>query len=248
MPHIRLFVESNLASDGVIDLADASAHYLRNVMRAGPGDQILLFNGRDGEWRAVIAETGKRSAQLKVAEQTREQVAGADLWLAFAPVKRGPLELIAGKACELGVSALIPVVTARTNVGRPGVGRVNVARLRAIATEAAEQCGRLDVPEVKAPVNLPSMLADWPAGRTLILCDETGGGAPIATSLAEADPAAPAAFLVGPEGGFEKSELDAITKLPIVRRVGLGPRILRAETAAIAALACWQALVGDRRP
>jgi 16S rRNA (uracil1498-N3)-methyltransferase len=151
--------------------------------------------------------------------------------------------MIAGKACELGVSALVPVITARTNVGR-----LNIARLQTIASEAAEQCGRLDIPEVRAPVDLTALLADWPAGRRLIVCDESGGGRPIAEALAGADPAAPWAVLVGPEGGFEKSELDAIAKRHIFKRVGLGPRILRAETAAIAALACWQALVGERRP
>ncbi len=243
MPRIRLFVESSLASAAAIELAGGQAHYLRNVMRAETGDEILVFNGRDGEWRAAVAEIGKNSLRLEIGARTREQTMGADLWLAFAPVKRGPLELIAGKACELGVSALIPVITARTN--NP---RINVARLQTIATEAAEQCGRLDVPEVGAAVDLAALLADWPAQRTLILCDERGGGTPIAEALAGADPAAPWAVLVGPEGGFEKSELEAVAKLHKVKRVGLGPRILRAETAAIAALACWQALVGERRP
>ncbi len=248
MPRIRLFVESSLASAGSVELAGGQAHYLRNVMRAEPGDEILVFNGRDGEWRAAIAGIGKASVRLEIGVRTREQSPGPDLWLAFAPVKRGPIELIAGKACELGVSVLIPVITARTNAGRTNAGRVNLARLRAIATEAAEQCGRLDVPEVRAPADLAALLAGWPAGRTLIVCDETGGGTPIAEALAGADPAAPWAVLVGPEGGLEKSELEAITKLHIFKCVGLGPRILRAETAAIAALACWQALVGERLP
>lgn len=243
MPRIRLFVESSLASATAIELDAKQAHYLRNVMRAGPGDEILVFNGRDGEWRAAIAGIAKASVRLEIGARTRAQSSAPDLWLAFAPVKRGPLELIAGKACELGVSALIPVITARTNAGR-----VNLARLRAIAIEAAEQCGRLDTPEVRAPVDLTKLLAGWPAGRTLIVCDESGGGTPIAEALAGADPAASWAVLVGPEGGFEKSELEAVAKLHEVKRVGLGPRILRAETAAIAALACWQALVGERRP
>lgn len=242
-PGIRLYIDADLSSDGAIKLADGHAHYLRNVMRVESGSEILVFNGRDGEWRAVIAAIGKASVRLQIEAQTREQSPGPDLWLAFAPVKRGPIELIAGKACELGVSALIPVITARTNVGR-----INRTRLQTIATEAAEQCGRLDVPEVKAPVDLPEFIADWPAERTLVVCDETGGGMPIAEALAGANPAAPWAVLVGPEGGFVKSELEAITKLHIIKRVGLGPRILRAETAAIAALACWQALVGERRP
>ena len=245
MPRIRLFVQSDLATAAAVELAGGQAHYLRNVMRAGPGDEILVFNGRDGEWRAAIAATAKckASVRLEIGVRTREQSSAPDLWLAFAPVKRGPLEMIAGKACELGVSALIPVITARTNIGR-----VRFARLQTIAAEAAEQCGRLDVPEIRAPVDLAVLLADWPTGRTLIFCDESGGGTPIAEALAGADPAAAWAVLVGPEGGFEKSELEAIAKLHEVMRVGLGPRILRAETAAIAALACWQALVGERRP
>lgn len=243
MPLIRLFVDPSLTSGGTLELAGGQAHYLRTVMRAEKGDEILVFNGRDGEWRAAIIGLRKASASLEIVARTRAQTTGPDLWLAFAPVKRGPLELIAGKACELGVSALIPVITARTNAGR-----VKVARLQTIATEAAEQCGRLDVPEVRAPVDLTEFVADWPAGRILMVCDETGGGTPIAEALAGADPAAPWAVLVGPEGGFEKSELEAIAKLHEVKRVGLGPRILRAETAAIAALACWQALVGERRP
>jgi 16S rRNA (uracil1498-N3)-methyltransferase len=208
----------------------------------GAGDEVLVFNGRDGEWRGRIEDLRKKGGALSLVERTRAQERSPDLWLAFAPAKRGTPELVARAATELGVSALQPVTTRRTVVGR-----VNTERLRANAVEAAEQCGRLTVPAVLKPIALDTLLADWPADRRLMLCDETGGGVPIAQALSAQDRAAPWAVLVGPEGGFDPSELDVLGKQPIVTSVGLGPRILRAETAAIAALACWQALVGDWR-
>jgi 16S rRNA (uracil1498-N3)-methyltransferase len=242
MASIRLYVTDDLAAGAAAPLDAKQAHYLKSVMRLGPSAEVLAFNGRDGEWRGRIEALGKKGGALALVKRTRAQENGPDLWLAFAPAKRGAPELVARAATELGVSALQPVTTRRTVVGR-----VNTARLRANAIEAAEQCGRLDVPAVLAPMALTALLADWPKGRRLMLCDETGGGQPLATALAAADRAAPWAVLVGPEGGFDPSELDALGKQPIVTRVGLGPRILRAETAAIAALACWQALVGDWR-
>jgi len=246
LPKIRLYVTCDLAAGAAVALDEKQAHYLRAVMRLAPGDEVLVFNGRDGEWRARIDQLGKKAGALAVVERTRAQETGPDLWLLFAPAKRGSPELVARAATELGVSALQPVTTRRTVVGR-----LNTDRLRANAIEAAEQCGRLDVPAVLKPMALDALLADWPAERRLMLCDETGGGAPVADALSAAErPAAhatPWAVLVGPEGGFDPSELDALGKRPIVTSVGLGPRILRAETAAIAALACWQALVGDWR-
>jgi 16S rRNA (uracil1498-N3)-methyltransferase len=179
---------------------------------------------------------------LAIEQQLRPQTSERDLWLVFAPVKRTRIDAIAEKATELGVCALIPVVTQRT-----AVDRVNVERLRAIAIEAAEQCERLSVPEVRPPVTLGKLLAEWPADRRLLLCAEAGAARPIAEALrAHADGiAAPWAVMIGPEGGFARSELDALAKLPFVMPVGLGPRILRADTAALAALACWQAILGD---
>ncbi|HEX9836481.1 MAG TPA: 16S rRNA (uracil(1498)-N(3))-methyltransferase, partial [Alphaproteobacteria bacterium] len=172
------------------------------------------------------------------------QLASPDLWLVFAPVKRARIDFVAAKATELGVSALRPVLTRHT-----AVERVNVERLRANAIEAAEQCDRLDVPEVAAPVALDALIEDWPAGRRLMLCDESGAAPPVAAALAPfaAAPAAPWAVLTGPEGGFAGSELDALKKREFVTAVSLGPRTLRADTAALAALSCWQALVGDWR-
>ncbi len=242
---LRLFVEAPLAAGRTVDLAPAQAHYVVNIMRRREGESLLLFNGRDGEWRAEVdaARRGRRCTAT-VVEPTRPQAPEPDLWLMFAPVKRAPIDLIARGATELGVSALWPVLTRRT-----AVSRVNLARLRANATEAAEQCGRLTVPECFAPAPLAEALADWPPERRLLVCDESGAGAPVARALTAgtADATAPWAVLTGPEGGLAAAELAALAAVPEVARVSLGPRTLRAETAALAALACWQALVGDWR-
>ena len=239
---IRLFVESDLAAGAPVALDKAQTHYLMHVLRRGAGDVVHLFNGRDGEWRARIERASRGACTATVLEQVRAQRPEPDLWLAFAPVKRAPIDAIATKATELGVSALCPVLTRHT-----AVTRVNLQRLRANATEAAEQCGRLTVPDVREPRTLGEFIAQWPADRSLMLCDETGSAPPVADALGARDAAAKWAVLIGPEGGFAESELDALGKLPFVTRVGLGPRVLRADTAAIAALACLQALVGDWR-
>lgn len=239
----RLFVEADLAAGIEAPLSDAQAHYLRHVMRRADGAEICLFNGRDGEWRATLAGRGKKAAVALVGERTREQAGEPDLWLCFAPVKRARIDYIAEKATELGASVLQPVLTQHT-----AVERVNVERLRANAVEAAEQTERLSVPEVRAPIELARLLADWPAGRRLLMCDESGGGPPIASALGGLDAAAraaPWAIVIGPEGGFAQAELAALRRIKDVVAVGLGPRILRADTAALAALACWQAMVGD---
>lgn len=243
----RLFVEAGLAAGQEVSLDDAQAHYLRNVMRRPEGAPLLLFNGRDGEWRATLSARGKKGAAAEVAERTRPQEPEPDVWLCFAPVKRARIDYIAEKATELGTSVLQPVVTQHT-----AVERVNVGRLRANAIEAAEQTERLTVPEVRESIDLGRLLNGWPAERRLLMCDETGGGPPIADVLRALDDAArkaPWAIVIGPEGGFAEAELAALRRIKNVTSVGLGPRILRADTAALAALACWQALVGDwRRP
>ncbi len=234
---IRLHVTAPLAAQAVISASEDQAHYLLNVMRATPASEVILFNGRDGAWRASVGVPAKRRVEFTVTAQTQLPRREPDLWLAFAPVKR--IEFLAEKASELGVAALLPVFTRHTDVSR-----VNVQRLKANATEAAEQCERLSVPDVHEPVTFDKLLAQWPSGRKLFVLDETGGGIPIASALRVAA-AAPVGFLTGPEGGFAQTELDALRQLPFVTAVGLGPRILRAETAALAALACWQALQGD---
>jgi len=239
-PKVRLFVEAPLAPGAAVPLARDRQHYLVNVMRLGAGSEVAAFNGRDGEWRARLAGSGK-TAGLEAVEQLRPQQAGPDVWLVFAPPKHARLDYLAEKATELGAAALCPVLTRRTVAAR-----VNRDRLEANAREAAEQTDRLTVPTCHDAVPLAKLVADWPAGRRLLLCDETGGGRPVAEALAAAkgDPA-PWAIVTGPEGGFEEGELAMLRRLPGAVGVGLGPRLLRAETAAIAALACWQALLGD---
>lgn len=238
-PKIRLYVGEPLAAGQAVGLDHERAHYLRHVMRLERGESIAVFNGRDGEWTAVIDGFGKGWCSLTVERVLRPQEGAADLWLLFAPLKRGRIDTVAEKASELGVTRLWPVFTRRTDPHR-----VNMDRLRANAVEAAEQCERLTVPELSEPVPLERALADWPDGRVLFFCAESGAAMPIARAVQE-HAGRPAAFLVGPEGGFDTQELDAIRNLPFVVPVGLGPRILRADTAAFAALACWQSLVGD---
>jgi 16S rRNA (uracil1498-N3)-methyltransferase len=236
----RLFVDSPLGPGLAVALSPAQSHYLAGVMRRAVGDGLLLFNGRDGEWRAEISELVRgRQAAAVVVEQTRDQAAEPDLWLLFAPVKRTAVDHMARGATELGVSALMPVVTTHTNAKR-----LNIDRLRTIAMEAAEQCGRLTVPACADPVPLARRLAEWPAERRLLLCDESGGGAPVSEALSQAAPG-PWAVVIGPEGGFAEAEIDAMAALKQTVRVSFGSRILRVETAALAALSCWQALVGD---
>lgn len=242
-PAARLYVEDSLAQEQSVTLDGDRAHYLRNVLRLESGASVALFNGRDGEWQGRIDTVGKRGATVIVGQQRRAQRAEPDLWLCFAPIKKARIDFVAEKATELGVSALQPVFTRHT-----AMTRVNLDRLRANAAEAAEQTERLSVPAVREPVGLDDLLKTWPAGRRLLLADEAGGGQPLATALTGLDETArnsPWAILIGPEGGFARAELDALRKLPFVTAVGLGPRILRADTAALAALACWQALLGD---
>jgi 16S rRNA (uracil1498-N3)-methyltransferase len=241
----RLYVGQELRGGAEILLGEREAHYLRDVMRLEAGDGVAVFNGRDGEWYGVIAGLGKRGAKLIAREQRRPQSAELDLWLVFAPIKRTHIDLLAQKATELGVSALQPIATQHT-----AVERVNAERLTAIATEAAEQCERLSVPRVFPMVTSKELLARWPQERRLLLCAEVGAAMPIADALSShvgVGDRVPWAIMVGPEGGFARTELDALGKLPFVTSVGLGPRILRADTAALAALACWQAILGDGR-
>jgi 16S rRNA (uracil1498-N3)-methyltransferase len=215
---------------------------LRHVLRLGPGAAVAAFNESAGEWLCHLGERGRGRSVLDPIRQIRPPDAEADLWLVFAPLKRARLDWLVEKASELGAAALLPVWTARTQPER-----LNRDRLHAIAVAAAEQSERLSVPEIRSPGRLGVLLAAWPADRRLILCDESGAGIPIAEALAALPPGVPTALLVGPEGGFADTELDALGKLPIVTRVGLGPRVLRAETAALAALAVFQAIAGDWR-
>jgi len=240
---VRLFVEAALSARASVTLESAQAHYVTAVMRLKPGAAVTLFNGRDGAWRARLADTGKGHATLEVEEQTTPQREAVDLWLMFAPVKHGRIDFLVEKATELGAGRLLPVFTAYAQAER-----VNVARLRARAIEAAEQSERLDVPRVEEAATLGAALDRWPADRLLLVCDEAGG-TPIADLLAfergEGVKAGRIALLVGPEGGFAPADRKALALVPFQRSISLGPRILRAETAALAALACVMAALGD---
>ncbi len=237
----RLYVEDDLAAGRIVELGADQSHYLQNVLRRGEGSDVLLFNGRDGEWRATLTNVSKRGVRLSVETQARPQSAPPDLWLLFAPIKRQRIDWIAEKAAELGVRAAQPVVTERTNVER-----VNIERLRAHAVEAAEQCGLLSVPEIRPPEPLAAVLDSWPAGRRLLFCDESGQAPPALDAL-RAAAAGPWAVLIGPEGGFTERERERLAALPAALAVSLGPRIMRADTAAVAALALVNAALGDWR-
>lgn len=237
---IRLFVPNNLsAGAGVVPTVDQS-RYLTSVMRLSVGDELLLFNGRDGEWRASLVEATKRGCLLKAEEQTRPMAMGPDLDLIVAMVKRGRVETIVEKAAELGARRVRLTVTRRTNVDF-----VKLGRLDAIAMEAAEQTGRLDVPEIADPEKLDKILDAWDPSRRLVFCDEGGDASPAIEALAGTG--APAAILIGPEGGFAPEERERLRALSFVTPVSLGPRILRADTAAISAMTLWQAAAGDWR-
>jgi 16S rRNA (uracil1498-N3)-methyltransferase len=238
-PATRLYVSGPLAPGAEVELSSNQAHRLRSVLRLGSGAAIAAFNNNDGEWLCRIAEFGRSGGRVMVESRLRAVRPEPDVWLLFAPIRRARLDWLVEKATELGASALVPVWTVRTQPER-----LNLERLCAHAISAAEQSERLSVPELRFPEALDRVLAAWPAERRLVVCDETGAGEPIGKVLARLSPGS-AALLVGPEGGFDQTELDALGKLSFVSRVGLGPRVLRAETAAVAALAVFQAIAGD---
>lgn len=234
----RLFVEAELALGMHIRIDGRQAHYLVSVMRMKAGDPVKLFDDKTGEWLGIAAQIGKRDLTLDVTQQLRPREPVPDLWLCAAPIKKGRVDWVAEKACELGVDKLLPVLTRRAVVDK-----LNLDRLRAHMIEAAEQCGRTALPSLAEPVKLPALLRDWPADRTLFFADETGG-LPAAQAMAHPGPAA---ILIGPEGGFDPAEREAIRALPQAVGIALGPRILRAETAAAAAISVWMAAAGDWR-
>jgi 16S rRNA (uracil1498-N3)-methyltransferase len=237
----RLFVTAALEPGAGVTLDEGQTHYLLHVLRAGAGDRVLLFNGRDGEWQAEIAAAAKRGVTLAVRRQTLPQAPLPDLWLVFAPVKKTPSDYLVQKATELGAAKLQPVFTRRTIVSR-----INEDRLLANAVEAAEQSARLSVPEIGAPLALEKLLPIWPKERRLFFCDEGGDAMPIAEAARGAGNGG-AAILTGPEGGFDPGEREMLREQSFVTPVTLGPRILRADTAALAALAVWQSVAGDWR-
>jgi 16S rRNA (uracil1498-N3)-methyltransferase len=245
----RLYVEAPLATGAALPLDRAQTNYLLNVLRRKIGDPVLLFNGREGEWRARVDAVSRKGASLAVVEQTRPQTAPGDLHYLFAPLKQARLDYLVQKAVELGVSHLAPVLTRHGQVAR-----VNLDRIRANAAEAAEQCGTLSLPEVATPIALERLLAGWVPERLMVFCDEEAPVHDPVAVLEEARDTTPAALglmpisvLVGPEGGFAEDERAAILKLPNLVHLSLGPRILRADTAAVAVLALVQATLGDWR-
>jgi 16S rRNA (uracil1498-N3)-methyltransferase len=237
----RLFVTAKLEPGATVALGKDQAHYLRNVLRLKQGDNLLLFNGRDGEWWAELGAAGKKEAQVRLDHQTRPQQAGPDLHYLFAPLKRARLDYMVQKATELGASALRPVITRHTVAER-----VKSERLVANAIEAAEQCGILRVPEVREPEKLAKLLDGWDEGRRLIFADEQAPHVSPLDALATLAPG-PLAVLIGPEGGFEREERAALLAKPFVLPISLGPRVMRADTAAVAALALVNAALGDWR-
>ena len=242
----RLFVDATLAPGATVTLGPEQTHYLLRVMRRAPGSVLAVFNGRDGLWLGRIDAADRRRASLAIEDQREKQPPAEGPWLAFGIPKRPALETVLQKGTELGVTRFIPVATARAITER-----INLERLDRIVIEAAEQCERLDIPVVTPVWRLPDFLKEWPADRALLWCDERGGGVPLADALEDLlpdDPTLPAqawGLMIGPEGGFASAELDGLDELPFVTRVALGPRVLRVDTAAIAALAVGQALAGD---
>ena len=231
----RLFVDQPLSPAALVGLNPEQSHYLVNVMRLKAGDPLILFDDRTGEWDAAIVDPHRKATAVRTGALRRPREDVPDLWLCAAPIKKGRVDWVAEKACELGVARYQPVLTRRTIVDR-----LNMDRLRAHMIEAAEQCERTALPELAEPVTLAKLLAAWPEDRALIFCDEEGGE-PLATLARPGK----AALLIGPEGGFDPEERTAIRAMPQTLRATLGPRILRAETAAAAAVAIWQSVAGD---
>lgn len=233
----RLFVATPLAEGEELRLESGQAHYLTGVMRLKPGGVVKLFDDRTGEWLAELTAAGKRDCVVRVTARLRPREAVPDLWLCAAPIKRGRIDWVAEKAAELGVARLAFVETRRTIVDR-----LNLERLRAHMIEAAEQCERTALPELAQPVPLATLLAGWPGARHLFFADEEGG---LPIGAAVRDRPGPAAILIGPEGGFDPAERAAIRAAAGAVAVSLGPRILRADTAAVAAVSIWMATQGD---
>ncbi len=233
----RLFVEPELAAGLRLEIEGNPAHYLNRVMRAQPGDAVILCDNLTGEWAARVVDAGKRSVALEVIERLREREDVPDVWLYPALLKKDRFDMVLEKATELGVARLQPVLTRRCVADK-----LNLDRARTITTEAAEQCARTALPDLGELVKLDAMLRDWPVGRALFFADEEGGD-PAVSAFAAHD--GPAAILIGPEGGFDDAERSAIRAHPAACAISLGPRILRGETAAIAALSVWMAAAGD---
>jgi 16S rRNA (uracil1498-N3)-methyltransferase len=240
----RLYVTVDLKPGAHFAADDRTAHYLKNVMRRAAGDPVIVFNGRDGEFDATLVDVAKKAVEIAITALRRPQAGVPDVWLCFAPLKKDAVDFLVEKATELGVAAFQPIFTKHT-----AATRLNLERLAANAIEAAEQTERLTLPQIHQPHSLSELIDGWDPARHLILCAEAGAALPIAEALSslkcDVRQTNAWAILCGPEGGFARSELDLLSKLPFVTPVGLGPRILRADTAALAALAVFQSILGD---
>jgi 16S rRNA (uracil1498-N3)-methyltransferase len=233
----RLFVDQLLSDDIELRIDGGQAHYLLNVMRTKAGAPLKLFDNQSGEWLGEVAVVAKRDLIVRISGMLREREAVPDLWLLAAPIKKAKLDFVVEKACELGVALYRPVITRRTVVER-----VKEDRLRSIMIEAAEQCGRTALPTIESPIKLEALLKEWPMDRTLFFADENGGAPALEAFTSNPGPAA---LLIGPEGGFDATEREALLACPQVRAISFGTRILRAETAAIAATSLWMSAIGD---
>lgn len=239
-PKVRLFSKLPLRLEQELDIEESAAHYLLNVLRMSCGDSLKMFDNQSGEYNCEIVQCSKKSCRVKAIEKTRDFAECPDLWLLFAPVKKDKTDFITASATELGVRRIVPVITKRTICEK-----IKKERYEAQVIEAAEQSRRVDIPEVSEAINLEKLLQNWDSNRILYFMDETGNGGEISSLFAQAAKLKPSAILVGPEGGFETSELEQLRKASFAKGVSMGKRILRAETAAVAALACWQAQCGD---
>lgn len=237
--HIRLFVNQKLVSETLVELSEKQSHYLTNVMRCQNGETVQCFNTESGEFLCRIETADKKKTILKVEKNIRKPENEPDIWLIFAPLKKDKTDFVIEKSVELGVGKIIPVITGYTNAGK-----IKTERFSAQAVEAAEQCGRLSVPEITGPVSLDKLLKSWDNKRILFFMDERRNGKNAAAAFAEAK-GTPAAVLVGPEGGFNEAEAQMLNLCPFVKNLNLGPRILRAETAVVSALSVWQSAAGD---
>lgn len=235
---VRIYVNQPLQSGIIINCSPEQTHYLGNVLRLQLDDEVFVFNGQDGEFKTVITQISKKNCTLQIKELFLPFAAGPDVWLLFALLKKNNTDLVVEKAAELGVAKICPLITDFTNITN-----ISTERLQILAQEAAEQCRRQDVPNVMPVTELNQLLQNWPKQRTLLYLNETGYGQPIAQALRNIS--SPVAFLIGPEGGFSQKELEILKNCPYTVSVTLGKRILRAETAALSALACWQAICGD---
>jgi len=240
MSNIRLFVGAGLKVGDNVTLCEEQSHYLTSVMRIKNGQKIKVFNGKDGEFVAEIKNVSKKSVEVEILEKTRAFEASKDIWLLFAPLKKDCTDFVIEKSTELGVAKIIPVITRNTISDK-----TKTERFKTQATEAAEQCRRLDVPEISDAIKLPDLLKNWDTKRKLYFMDESGQGETVSEVFKSAP--TPAAILVGPEGGFTNEELDYLRGLSYTKGVSLGKLILRAETAVVAALSCWQSLSGEWR-